>query len=138
MPSKGPALIGFKLCATTSGCSLFILWKRYLQNTSKTLLKASDLCSLYAECHLVNRNSSQPRIFSKFEEYSRDIDFFLLLKNKENFWTKKTASCIFWVLITEFSFRKFFVSKRDPYPELYSEPCQTSKMERLVKIVNSF
>ena len=41
---------------------------------------------------------------------------------------------VFWILITEFNAINVFVSKREPYPE----PCQTSKMERFVKIVNDF
>ena len=41
---------------------------------------------------------------------------------------------ILWLLITEFIAINFFVSKRESYPE----NCQTFKMERFVKIVNSF
>ena len=36
--------------------------------------------------------------------------------------------------MTEINAINFFVSKRESYPE----HCQTSKMERFVKIVNSF
>ena len=41
---------------------------------------------------------------------------------------------ILWILITEINAINFFVSKREPYPE----HCQTSKMERFVKIVSIF
>ena len=41
---------------------------------------------------------------------------------------------ILWILITEINAINLFVSKRKPYPER----CQTSKMERFVKIVNIF
>ena len=40
--------------------------KTYLQNTSKTLPKISNLCSLYAENYLLNRNYTHPRILRKF------------------------------------------------------------------------
>ena len=41
---------------------------------------------------------------------------------------------LFSVLITEFN---SFLFKKEPYPELYSEPSQISKMERFAEIVNS-
>ena len=41
---------------------------------------------------------------------------------------------ILWILITQFNTIDFFVWKRESYPE----HCQTSKVERFVKIVNSF
>ena len=65
--------------------------KTYLQNTSKTLPKISNLCSLYAENYLLNRNYTHPRILRNFKSVAEILTFSLLRENKENFSNKENC-----------------------------------------------